>query len=75
VPQKRRFASVGDAVLEVLAAAPEGLRIIEVHAAVEGLLDSPVSPSSVKNYLSRGCLRRQSTVERVGHGRYRVRTS
>jgi hypothetical protein len=75
MPEKRKFASVGDAVLEVLTAAPTDLRVIEVHASVERLLDSSVSRSSVKNYLSRAAYRRHSAIERVGRGRYRVRTS
>jgi hypothetical protein len=73
-PQKRKFASVGDAVLEVLAAARADLRVMEVHTGVERLLDGPVSRSSVKNYLSRGCIRRHNPIERVAHGRYRLAT-
>jgi hypothetical protein len=72
--RKQKFAFVGDAVLEVLAAASGDLRVIEVHAAVEGLLQSPVSRSSVKNYLSRASIRRHSPIERIGHGQYRLRT-
>ena len=70
--RKQKFAFVGDAVLEVLAAAPATLRVVEVHVAVERLVGGPVSRSSVKNYLSRGCVRRHSPIERVGHGRYRL---
>jgi hypothetical protein len=70
--KERRFAEVGDAVVKVLGEACCALRTIEIHAAVEDLLGEPVSRSTVKNYLARGCRRRPPVVERVGRGRYRL---
>jgi hypothetical protein len=70
--KERRFAEVGDAVVKVLGEAGCELRMIEIHAAVEDLLGEPVSRSSVKNYLARGCRRRLPVFERVGRGRYRL---
>jgi hypothetical protein len=68
---KRDFGEVGDAIVQVLAGAPFELRVIEIHAAVEDLLGEPVSRSSVKNYLARGCDRRKTLLfERVSRGRY-----
>jgi hypothetical protein len=46
--------------------------MVEIHAAVEDLLDEPVSRSSVKNYLARGSQRKRRRIERVGRGRYRL---
>jgi hypothetical protein len=69
---RRRFAEVGDAVVQVLAEASGELRMVEIHAAVEELLGEPVSRSSVKNYLTRGAQRRRPVLERVGRGRYQL---
>jgi hypothetical protein len=73
-PKTRRdFGGVGDTVVQVLADARTELRMIEIHAAVEDLLDEPVSRSTVKNYLARGCDRRKTPLfERVSRGSYRL---
>jgi hypothetical protein len=70
---KRDFAEVGDAVVQVLTEAGNELRMMDIHAAVEDLLGEPVSSSSVKNYLTRGCKRPIPLFERVTRGRYRGR--
>jgi hypothetical protein len=69
---KRRFATVGDAVVQVLAEADAELGLGQIHARVELRLAESVSLSSVKNYLARGCKRRKPTLERVSRGRYRI---
>jgi hypothetical protein len=70
---RRRFAQVGDAVVQVLTDAGCELRMMEIHRAVEGLLGEPVSRSSVKNYLAAGTDRRKTQLfERVSRGRYRL---
>lgn len=71
---RRRFAEVGDAVVQVLSEARGELRMVEVHAAVEEQLGEPVSRSSVKNYLAKGAQRRRPVLERAGRGRYRLIT-
>jgi hypothetical protein len=68
----RRFAEVGDAVVRVLRECGCELHMIEIHAAVEDLRGEPVSQSSVKNYLARGCRRSSPVVERVSQGGYRL---
>jgi hypothetical protein len=69
----RRFAEVGDAVVQVLREAGGELRMYEVHLAVEELLGESVSRSSVKNYLAAGTDRRKTRLfERVSRGRYRL---
>ena len=65
---RRRFAEVGDAVVQVLAEASGELRMVEIHAAVEELLGKPVSRSSVKNYLTKGAQRRRPVLERAVAG-------
>jgi hypothetical protein len=70
---KRKSSSVGDAVVSALAEADGDLRYCEIHLAVESVLGGPVSRSSVKNYLARGCDRPRAVFERVGRGRYRLR--
>jgi hypothetical protein len=69
---RRRFAEVGDAVVQVLTDARTELRMIEIHRAVEDLLGEPVARSSVKNYLAKDCRRREPRFERVTRGRYRL---
>ena len=69
---RRKFGSVGQAIVQVLARADTELRVEDIHKSVEYLLGGPVSRSSVKNYLRRGCERRAPLFERVSHGRYRV---
>lgn len=73
-PSKRKFGTVGDAVVRVLAEAGSELRVMEVQLGVEQLLGGPVARSSVKNYLKRGSERRHPLFERVGRGRYRLLT-
>jgi hypothetical protein len=65
---------VTDAVVHVLSQAGSEMRYVDVHRAVEELLDGPVARSSVKNALVKGCSRRQPRFERVGRGRYRLRS-
>ncbi len=68
---RRRFGSVRDAILRVLAASEADLSVRDIHAGVERIFGSPVSRSSVKSYLHKG--RGNSGVfERVSRGRYRI---
>jgi len=60
------------AVTKVLEAAGEPMRARKIHAAVEELVDEPVSWSSVKNCLASGVGGKSPRFERVGRGRYRV---
>lgn len=54
---RRKFGSVRDAILTVLAQAGGELRARDVHEGVEELLGESVSSSSVRNCLRRGCRR------------------
>ena len=57
---RRRFGVVRDAIIHVLAKADSDLRVKDIHVGVEQLLGSPVSRSSVKNYLRKGCIGRRT---------------
>lgn len=70
--ERRKFASVSDAVVEVLAEGDSELRYIEIYNAVEALLEGPVARSSVKNALASERTRKQPRFERIGRGRYRA---
>jgi hypothetical protein len=61
------------AVVSVLASAGE-LRACDIHAAVETLLNGAVSASSVKNCLATNSTGADGPFERVGYGRYRLRS-
>src|SRR5437016_13322606 len=70
---RRRFGTVSGAIVQVLAEAQSDLRVREIWAEVERLLDSSVSRHSIKSYLHRGSYGSTAMFERVSHGRYRLR--
>lgn len=69
---RRPFGTVRDAIVEVLSRADSDLRVKDIQAGVEALLNSPVSRSSVKSYLHKDGLRRTPLFERRDRGRYRL---
>jgi hypothetical protein len=60
-----------EAVATVLGSAGE-MQARDVHEAIEGLLDEPVSRSSVKNCLAKKSVGPARQFERAGRGRYRL---
>jgi hypothetical protein len=70
---RRKFGTVRDAIVQVLANAGCDLRVRDVHKGVEEFLGGPVSPSSVKDYLRRGCRCRVPRFEYHGRDGYRLR--
>jgi hypothetical protein len=70
----RKWGSLGDAVIAVLAAAGTDLRMMDVNREIERLLGPSVARSSVKNSLARRCYGDESPLERVAPGRYRLRS-
>jgi hypothetical protein len=70
--RRRPFGSVRDAILHVLAEADSDVRVRDIQAGVERLLEGPVSPTSVKTYLRRGCERRMPLFEYRGTNGYRL---
>ena len=69
---RRRAGAVQEAVIRVLAAADKPLRAREIHSAAEDLAGTPLSWNPVKDCLHKHARRPDSSVERVGHGSYRV---
>jgi hypothetical protein len=51
---RRRFGTVRDAIVQVLANAESDLRVRDIQKGVEQVLGRPVSRSSVKDYLRKG---------------------
>jgi hypothetical protein len=49
------------------------MHAISVHAAVERLLNNPVSRDTVNSCLSVGARGKDALFERLGRGRYRLR--
>ena len=68
-----RAGAIQEAVIRVLTAAERPLRAREVHAAAENLAGTPLSWNTVKDCLHKNARRAGSSIERVGHGRYRHR--
>ncbi len=68
---RRKFGTVRDAIVQVLANADSDLRVREIQTGVEEILGGPVSPSSVKDFLRKGCRRRVPLFEYRGRDGYR----
>ena len=69
---RRKFGTVRDAIVQVLANADCELRVREIQKGVEEVLGEPVSPSSIKDYLRKGCRRRVPLFEYRGRDGYRL---
>lgn len=69
---RRKFGTVRDAIVRVLVEAGTDLRVRDIHKGVEEVLGGPVSPSSVKDYLRKGCRRRAPLFEHRGRDGYRL---
>lgn len=69
---RRKFGTVRDAIVQVLADAGTDLRVRDIHSAVERLLGEPVAHSSVKDYLRKGCRRKMALFEYRGGRGYRL---
>jgi HB1, ASXL, restriction endonuclease HTH domain len=68
-----RAGAIQEAVFRVLAAADRPLRAREIHEAAQELAGAPLSWNTVKDCLHKNARRPDSSIERVGHGRYRHR--
>lgn len=69
---RRKFGTVSEAILRVLAEAEGELPVAAIRAEVERLLDGPVSRFSVSDYLLVRSKGRRPLFERTRHGRYRL---
>jgi len=58
--------------MRVLSESGEPMRVRDIHAEVEALLDQAVSSSAVKNWLARHAQGDQVLFVRLGRGRYRL---
>jgi len=73
--QRRRPGTVLSAVIAVLTEKPEGMRVRDIAAAVAARLDGPVAAASIKSCLWLHAQGDGSRFERLGQGRYRLRTA
>jgi hypothetical protein len=69
---RRKFGSVGDAVVAVLADAGGEMRLRDTHAAVEQRLGGAVSLFSVADFLLRRSKGQAPLFVHSGYGRYRL---
>jgi hypothetical protein len=60
------------AIVKVLGATDQPMRLAEVHLAVEGLLGRTVSKDSINWCLSTGVRGKEPRFERVARGCYRL---
>jgi hypothetical protein len=65
-----RSGLVPNAIMGVLSRSVEPMRMTDIHAEVERLLDRPVSRSAVKNCLARHTGGKKALFVRLGRGRY-----
>jgi hypothetical protein len=69
---KRRCGDVSKAVVEVLREFGGPLRMVEIHAVVEGLLGETVPRSTIKNCLANNSRGDGARLVRLSRGRYRL---
>jgi hypothetical protein len=69
---RRKFGTVCDAIIEVLAQAVSEVRVRDIQKGVEEVLGGPVSTSSVKDYLRKGCRHPEPLFEYRGRRGYRL---
>lgn len=67
---KRRCGDVSKAVAEVLREFGGPLRMVEIHAGVEGLLGETVPRSTIKNCLANNSRGDEAWLVRLARGRY-----
>lgn len=68
---RRRFGSLRDAILEVLATSEHELSTVEIHRRVEGVIGETVSYGAVKAYLWGNSRAKSPMIEQgTGRGRY-----
>lgn len=72
VDRRLRCGLVPKAIMRVLSESGEPMRVRDIHAEVEALLDQAVSSSAVKNWLARHAQGDQVLFVRLGRGRYRL---
>jgi hypothetical protein len=70
---RRKFGSVGRAIVQVLSDAGGEISVKVIRSQVEQLLDGNVSRFSVADYLLRRSKGRQPLFERTRYGHYRLR--
>jgi hypothetical protein len=70
---RRRFGTVGDAIVDVLAEAGGPMRLREIQEAVAGKLDGRVSINTVQDSLRRRAKGPNALFERPAYGRYGLR--
>ena len=69
---RRKFGTVRDAIIHVLGHSDSELRVREIQKGVEKILSGPVSASSVKDSLRKGCRRKAPLFEYRGRRGYRL---
>ena len=71
---RRKFGTVGGAIVSVLEAAGSEMPLKSIHAEVERLLDGSVSVPSVTDYVYRRSKGRKPLFVRTRRGHYRLQT-
>jgi len=70
---KPRWGEIQKAVIAILTAASEPMRVKDVHAAVEQVLAAPISKDSINSCLSTGVRGDSPRFERTKPGWYQAR--
>lgn len=73
--KRRRVGLIPDAIAAVLAEHENGLRVRDIATAVVERLGEPIPFSSIKSCLWREARSKSGAFERVGRGRYRLRSA
>jgi hypothetical protein len=73
--RRRRAGTIQKAIAAVLADQREGIRVRDIAEAVTALLGEQIPLSSVKSCLWREAQSSTGRFERIGRGRYRLRSA
>ena len=70
--RRLRSGLIPKAIMRVLSEPVQPMRVCDIHAAVEDVLDQAVSPGSVKSWLSKHSQGDRPLFVRLARGRYRL---
>jgi hypothetical protein len=72
--RRRKYELIRDALVQELKGEGSGLRLMEIRRRVEFRLEEPVPPTRFKNYVNEQSKGTNPLLERLGWGRYRLRS-
>jgi hypothetical protein len=72
--RRRKYEVIRDAIVAELLETDTGLRLKEMRSRVESRLGEPVAPARFREYVNAQSKGATPLLERLGYGRYRLRS-